>query len=178
MMATRRSQRTRYDNEMSDEQHRRLLDVLNLISSQCMILISGYWSKLYDAHLGRPPWHSTSYQAMTRGGRLATETLWFNFAKPAELHDYRHLGGDFRERERIHRKISRWTARLSRLPALERNAILAAIMESEGHAPPPEATVSADAGGTGDTAGGTAGTGDVPLAGIDEQSSLVHHRRE
>jgi len=157
-----RSHRRIYQHEMSDDQHRRLLDVLNAICdnvffSAVYILISGYWSKLYEEHLHRPRWHSTSYQAMTRGGRLATETIWFNFPKPAELHDYRHLGEGFRERERIQRKIRRWTARLSRLPALERNAILAAIMEAEGHARPPEATMSAEAAGSGDAAESLAG---------------------
>jgi DNA adenine methylase len=32
------------------------------------------------------------------------------------LHDYRYLGEDFRERERIKRKKQRWTDRLERLP--------------------------------------------------------------
>jgi len=71
-------------------------------------------------------WYSVNFQAMTRG-RLATEWLWFNFPQPTELHDYSFLGADFRERERIKRKKNRWTARLERMPLLERQALLSAI---------------------------------------------------
>jgi hypothetical protein len=66
---------------------------------------------------------------MTRGGRPATEWLWFNFEAPVALHDYRYLGRDFRERERIKRKKLRWTARLERMPALEKQALFSAIAE-------------------------------------------------
>lgn len=63
---------------------------------------------------------------------LTPEWLWYNFATPVELHDYRYLGDNFRERERIKRKKTRWTARLARMPALERQALLAAIADSAG----------------------------------------------
>jgi DNA adenine methylase len=43
------------------------------------------------------------------------------------LHDYRYLGDDFRERERIKRKTKRWTAKLQSMPILERQALLSAI---------------------------------------------------
>jgi len=135
LMSTRSTRRRIYRHEMSEAEHRRLLEVLTTIKDHCMVMISGYWSKLYEAYLGRPPWHTTSYQAMTRGGQLATESLWFNYSKPATLHDYKHLGADFRARERIHRKITRWTARLRKLPVLERNAILAAIRDAARHTP-------------------------------------------
>jgi hypothetical protein len=52
-----------------------------------------------------------------------------NFAEPLELHDYRFLGKGFRERERIKRKRLRWRARLERMPALERHALMATIEE-------------------------------------------------
>jgi hypothetical protein len=32
----------------------------------------------------------------------------FNFPEPVALHDYRYLGEDFRQRERIKRKKQRW----------------------------------------------------------------------
>jgi hypothetical protein len=63
---------------------------------------------------------------MTHGGPR-TEWLWSNFPEPIALHDYRYLGTGFRQRERIKRKKQRWTARLHRLPMLERQALLAAI---------------------------------------------------
>ena len=67
---------------------------------------------------------------MTRGGRLATEWVWMNYADPVALHDYRYLGEDFRERERIKRKTQRWVNRLQTMPLLERRALLAALEEA------------------------------------------------
>ena len=91
-------------------------------------MISGYWSNLYaDALKG---WSSTHFQAMTRGGRMATEWLWYNYPEPIALHDYRFLGENFRERERIKRKKQRWTGRLQTMPILERRALLAAMREA------------------------------------------------
>ncbi len=50
-----------------------------------------------------------------------------NYPQPEELHDYRYLGEDFVDRQRIHRKIQRHVDKLLGLPVLERNAILAAL---------------------------------------------------
>jgi hypothetical protein len=92
------------------------------------VVISGYWSSLYATML--EDWNKASFQTMTRGGRPATEWLWFNFPRPVELHDYRFLGQNFRERERIKRKKMRWTNRLRTMPVLERQALLLAIAET------------------------------------------------
>ena len=61
---------------------------------------------------------------------MADECLWCNFPEPTELHDYRFLGRDFRERERITRKRRRWLVRLSAMPKLERAALVAALREA------------------------------------------------
>lgn len=121
MMETRT--RSLYRFEMSDAQHAELLAVIG--SLPCRVMISGYWTKLYSLELAS--WNLASFEAMTRGGHTATELLWFNFPAPAALHDYRYLGGNFRERERIKRKKLRWTKRLERMPMLERRALLDAI---------------------------------------------------
>jgi DNA adenine methylase len=126
-----------YTCEFGDtDQHRQLLHILTALP--CMVMISGYWSKLYAGRLRN--WHSIKFQAMTRGGRPATEWLWCNFPEPVALHDYRHLGAGFRERERIKRKKQRWTSRLHRLPMLERHALLAAI-DDAWRTPSPELTM-------------------------------------
>lgn len=122
LMSTRRSGKL-YKHEMSDVEHRRLLRVL--LKAPCMVMVSGYDSALYRACLR--DWNAIQYQAMTRGGSQATEWVWFNFPPPVALHDYRYLGKNFRERERIKRKKARWTARLERMPVLERQSLLAAI---------------------------------------------------
>jgi DNA adenine methylase len=121
-MSTRRSGKL-YKHEMTDLQHRRLLRVL--LELPCMVMLSGYWSPMYSKTL--EGWNSIRYQAMTRGGKPATEWVWFNFPPPVALHDYRYLGKGFRERERIKRKKARWTARLGKMPVLERQSLLAAI---------------------------------------------------
>lgn len=111
-----------YKYEMSDRSHKTLLRVIRKL--QCRVMISGYWSALYCGELAE--WQCETFQAMTRGGP-ATEYLWFNFAPPLELHDYRYLGADFRERERIKRKTRRWLRKLRTMPALERRALMSAI---------------------------------------------------
>lgn len=126
-LASTRSGGRLYRHEMTDTQHSALLGVLR--SLHCMVMLSGYWSALYGRALRR--WNRVSFQAMTRGG-AATEWVWFNFPRPVALHDYRYLGENFRERERIKRKKARWTARLGRMPVLERQALLGAISEAWG----------------------------------------------
>jgi len=121
-----RSGRRLYEYEMSAGQHRRLLRCLR--SLPCAVIISGYWSEMYAQELNG--WTTTTFQSMTRGGRQATEWLWFNFPQPIALHDYCFLGKDFRERERIKRKKARWVERLRTMPILERRALLCAIAET------------------------------------------------
>lgn len=96
--------------------------------------LSGYRTASYDAAAAKHGWHRTDYQAMTRRG-VVTESLWTNF-DPAmvDLHDHRYLGNDYRERERVQRKVKRWVNKLKVLPRHERNAIMAALAAS-GSAP-------------------------------------------
>ena len=115
-----------YRDEWPASDHARLLGILK--SLPCMVMISGYESQLYNKVL--KDWNYITFEAMTRGGKTATEWLWFNFPEPVALHDYSYLGENYRERERIKRKKNRWTARLARMPLLERQALLAAIAEA------------------------------------------------
>jgi hypothetical protein len=124
-MSTRRQQRQIYRYELSVRDHNRLLDIIK--SLNCMVMLSGYWSEMYsDALQG---WRTDTFTTRTRGGSLAEEWIWMNFPEPLELHDYRYLGEDFRERERIKRKVARWKNRLINMNALEKHAIMAAIAE-------------------------------------------------
>ncbi len=126
LMSTRSSQRQIYEFELAEEnEHRTLLEILKQLN--CMIMISGYWSSLYAELLAT--WRSHHFEAVTRGGTMATEWVWMNFPEPVELHDYRYLGKTFRERERIKRKKTRWIQRLSKMAVLERQAILMALAE-------------------------------------------------
>lgn len=132
--------RNLYRYEMDREQHAYLLDVL--LSLPCMVVISGYHSDYYAQRL--KGWRTHTFQAQTRRGP-AMEWLWMNFPEPVALHDYRYLGADHRERERIKRRVGRWKARLAGMDRLERQALLAALQaadpaESGGadHQYPPE----------------------------------------
>lgn len=126
LIGARRSGRRIYRHEMTDADHLRLLDALNRL--RCNIIISGYRSDLY-AHWLRG-WRAITFQAMTRGG-LAEEWLWCNFDQPTALHDYRYLGDDYRDRERIKRKCARWRAKFAGLDDLERLALLSALMQAD-----------------------------------------------
>jgi hypothetical protein len=126
LMSTRSSQRPYYRHEFSDEaQHTELLTITKRLN--CMVMISGYYSDLYARELAG--WRTATFQAQTRGGTTATEWVWMNFPEPLELHDYRYLGSNFRQRERIKRKQNRWRARLLRMNSTERYSMLATLEE-------------------------------------------------
>lgn len=114
-----RTHKAMYAHEMTDEDHSRFLAACRC--SPSMIMISGYRCALYDEALAG--WNSIDYPTQTRGGPRI-ETLWFNFQEPTRLHDYRYLGADFRERERIKRKSTRWARKLASMDRLERQALL------------------------------------------------------
>lgn len=120
LMHTRRGGRDLYEHEYTDADHEALLAVLR--SLPCMVMVSGYWSELYADLLAG--WRTITFTTTDRGGNLREEWAWMNYAAPTALHDYSHLGADYRERERIKRKRSRWVRMLNDMPTLERAAII------------------------------------------------------
>lgn len=105
--------------------HGELLAVLTRLRAQEIpCLISGRRHELYDNMLAG--WRRVDYGTSTRGGAVV-ESLWCSFPEPDALHDWRWLGRNFRERERIKRKLARWTARLAKMPVLERRLVAAAL---------------------------------------------------
>jgi site-specific DNA-adenine methylase len=122
--SARRSAADLYDFELTDADHVRLLTILRRVP--CPVLISGYASALYADMLA--DWRLIQFQAPTRGG-VATECLWMNFPEPVALHDTRYLGDDFRERERIKRKVRRWRAKFRALEPREQQAVLSGLMD-------------------------------------------------
>jgi len=119
---TRKKIKPLYKYEYTVEQHIELLKVIK--SLPCMVMISGYESPLYVETLKSWPTHS--FQAKTHNG-TAIEWVWMNYSHPEELHDYRFLGDNFRERERIKNRTKRCVSRLGKMPILERQALLSAI---------------------------------------------------
>lgn len=126
LFETRAAGRAYYRHEMPRHQHQALL--AHLIALPCYVMVSGYDSSLYRRMLRG--WHCESYQVTTRGGTTRTEHVWCNFAPPSALHDYRYLGENFRERQRIKRKRERELAKFAAMSPLERQAMLTALNEA------------------------------------------------
>ncbi len=116
---TRRRRRV-YRYEYTVEQHVELLDVL--VGLPCQVMVSGYRSRLYDGLLRG--WDSVEFAGDSHVGPTV-EVVWRNFAAPTLLHDFSHIGGDFREREAIRRRRTALNRRIDALPAIERQALLA-----------------------------------------------------
>lgn len=113
----RRSRIYRYDYTESD--HVRLLALIRNLP--CRTVISGYDSELYNDCLRG--WNATTFPAKTHSG-MREEKLWFNFEPPERLHDGRHLGKNFRERQTIKRRLGRLKARIATLSPQERWTLL------------------------------------------------------
>lgn len=121
-LAVRSAGRKYYDAEMSDSQHYELLALLRKI--RCRVLIHCYPCHRYAAALAG--WRTFTYRAMTRGG-MRTEQVWCNYDAPDELHDYRWIGRDKRERCKLARRCDNLVRWLADLPSLERRQALAAV---------------------------------------------------
>lgn len=119
---TRKKYYPLYKYEYCLSQHIELLEVIK--SLPCMVMISGYESPLYRESLKSWPTHS--FLAATHHG-MATEWIWMNYSNPAQLHDYRYIGDNFREREKIKLKLKRWAARFKSMPILERQALISVL---------------------------------------------------
>jgi DNA adenine methylase len=122
LIETRQTARKVYKHEFTKEDHIRLLSVI--VNLPFNVSISCYDNELYQRALHG--WRSITFPSQTRRG-TAIETLYMNYPAPEALHDYRYLGEDYRERERIRQKIKRHVEGLKRLPQYERQAIIEAI---------------------------------------------------
>jgi len=120
---TRKKHYKLYKYEYTYKQHIELLEVIK--SLPCMVMISGYESTLYKQYL--KDWHTYCFQAFAHH-HMATEWIWANYPiPPVELHDYRYLGDNFRERERLKLISKNLLARLKKMPVLERNYLFSDI---------------------------------------------------
>lgn len=111
-----RKRRRVYRHDLSEERHQELLKLLKGLSAR--VIISGYESDLYCHELR--DWQVYEYWSKAHDGRRQ-ERLWYNYPEPQELHDYRYLGSNYRQRQDIRRRLDRIKGRLSRLSTLERS---------------------------------------------------------
>lgn len=114
-----------YPHDYTAADHIMLLEVLTGLD--CAVLVTGYANKAYDTALGG--WYVTEYPNYTQVG-LVVERAWTNYAPPEVLHDYDHVGMDFREREALKRRRRSHVRRLQRATAVERNAIFADLADA------------------------------------------------
>lgn len=73
VLSTRSRRQYRY--EMTDEEHRELLE--ELCRSRAKVMLSGYDCELYREYLGG--WRKVQTMARTQSGDRRVETLWMNF---------------------------------------------------------------------------------------------------
>lgn len=118
-----RNYRKYYKFELSVPDHVALLAAVR--RWRCMVMLSGYSTGMYEEAL--KGWRRVEYSARTRGGVPRQEVVWMNFKEPEELHDYRFLGADFRERECIRRQQVRWRAKLEKMGVQRRYALLGVL---------------------------------------------------
>lgn len=125
---------------MTDKDHEQLLSSVlaridrgNCAGAKIMICSyhehpeTGQPNKLYQKHLKK--WSRVDYVGKTRKGPVI-ESVYMNYKLDGKLHDYRYLGTDFIDRQRIKRKIERHVNKLQGLPPMERNAILQRLTSS------------------------------------------------
>lgn len=120
-----RKSTTRYTCELTDDHHWQLLEILDRYR-HARIAISTYPNDIYSERLAH--WRRVEFESQTRGG-MATEWLFMNYDEPTELHDYSYVGNDYRERERIAKKVRRHVKKFNALPDLERKALLSALVQ-------------------------------------------------
>jgi DNA adenine methylase len=116
---SRKSKRNIYKHEMTNQGH---VDLLNCAAvSKHNWIISGYDCDLYTMML--PGWNKKTKEVSVHG-KKAVECIWYNFPDPVDIHDYKYLGKDRTDRQRIKRKVARWTENFKSLPPLEQKLIL------------------------------------------------------
>lgn len=127
LLGVRTSGAAIYRYELTDSDHERLLVCLNRLG--CSIAVSGYASAMYSRLL--KSWRTSKFLTTKRNHERSEECLWMNYPEPVALHDYRYLGANFRERERIKRKKNRWACPLAKMPILERRLLVATLAETD-----------------------------------------------
>ncbi len=120
---TRKSQKDLYKFEWTEDDH--IIFLNKALTVRNDVMISHYPCALYDSILHE--WITHDFESQTRNGK-AIERIYMNYPKPDVLQDFRYLGKDYRERQRIKRKIERQLQKLKNMPSDERAGILSAVI--------------------------------------------------
>lgn len=123
LFSTRRYQKPIYKYEWTESQHLELVTMIPQIPAA--VMISGYKSEMYSEHLAT--WRTASFNCVDHRGNVHREIVWMNFREPLQLHDYRFLGKNYRERYAIKLQIKTQKGRLARMSVQQRYAMLGAV---------------------------------------------------
>jgi DNA adenine methylase len=107
-----------YRHDLSEADHYLLLETL--LALPCLVVISGYESRLYEATLSR--WQSISFGVKAHDG-VREERLWWNYPPPPRLHDMQYFGDNYRERQNFKRRMERLRRKLSQLTRPEQHEL-------------------------------------------------------
>lgn len=99
-----------------------------LLAIPCKVILSGYDNDLYNDRLRG--WRKETIPTVNRAGTRVIETVWLNFPEPVELHDYQHVGDNFRDRWRYEKRLRNWTGQLKAMRPAERGAMLQRLAEA------------------------------------------------
>lgn len=119
---TRRSQKDIYLFELEDTDHTELLTWC--LKQTVPICISSYPNDLYNDML--KDWRSIKFEAQTRQG-TATEIIYMNYPQPTVLHEYTHIGADYREREVFKKRCNSIIGKFDRLTWYEKLRVFQAF---------------------------------------------------
>lgn len=121
----RRSGKKYYKHEMLElDEHAVFLERVKAVKF-ANVMISTRPNDLYDIEL--KDWRKKEFETRDRAGNC-TEVIYMNYREPEFLHQYDHLGDGCTDRQRIKRKITRFTNKLAGLPAHEKTAILQSLI--------------------------------------------------
>ena len=124
LISSRSSKKKVYRYDWKENDH---LDFLRIIKNMCSyVLVSHYPCDLYDNALSG--WRKHDFTVQSRGGKKQ-ERIYMNFDEPEILQDFRYVGKDYTDRQRIKRKIERQLEKLRSLEGAERVAILSSVID-------------------------------------------------
>lgn len=121
---SRKQKRAVYEYEMTIPEHIQLLEVISSFEKS-QIMISSYPNDLYDNAL--KSWRKVDFIGRSQKG-ATIERIYMNYSESFKLHDYSYVGQNFRDRFRIKKSTDNIVDKFLRLPPLQRNAVLDAVL--------------------------------------------------
>lgn len=124
LKSTRKSYRDLYGCEWNENDHWRMLNLVNILKEKTTadIMINHYDCDLYREQL--KDWFTEEYTTMTRGG-VKTDKLWMSYdITQLKLATTDFLGKNFSDRQRIKRRKESFLKKLQNMPLHESQAIL------------------------------------------------------